>query len=265
MNLLKNPLSPRRLRLAAVLVLFLSGAVKHVEGDEKDPAPPSDAVEIGVFVEYIELDRATAGRLVRGHDGDGSALRRKLQALLDGGKAEILESTYLLTRSSVRSRISAVDEFLYPTEYDPPDGPDKITGKVAPGVDLEIPANPTAFDSRDTGHTFEVDAEVSVGGDLISLNLSANLVEHVGEIAYGDGAYHVAQPQFDVLSCRSNIVVSSGNYALLSVHTPRALPVKEIEVKRDPSRRVFVMVRATILKRGQEPGKPERGAGADAE
>ena len=211
-------------------------------------ADPGDAeLEFGVLVEHIKLDEPTATKLIRDYRGDGDRLRKQLQALIDGEKAELLESAYLIARAGKRAKIESIHEFIYPTEYDPPEIPTKVAAEVADGADLSTPSNPTAFDVRNIGNTLEVELKVDQAAGLISLELAPEVVEYVGDTTYGKGLSEAQQPSFHVIKSYASIVVKSDRYALLGLQTPRDHKSSGARPKRDPSHRVFVMVRATIL------------------
>lgn len=217
-----------------------------------------ESTEIGVFVEYIQLGSHAASKLLRSYDGDGSALRDRLQGMVEEGEAQLLDSAYLRTQAWGRSRNTSIGEYIYPTEYDPPENPIKVTGKMAPGADLTVPSSPTGFDLRFVGNRLEIGADVYVGEDVVALNIASYLVEYTGDSTFGDGVGEVVQPIFDALNCQAHVYIKSGHFALLSVHAPHL----EGKVERDRSKRVFVMARATILKRGFGSER-ERGASVD--
>ena len=227
------------------LALVTRSAAAEQEGQEGQGAP----TEIGVMVEHIQLGSQAASQLLRGYEGDGSALRAQLQELVERDEAQVLDGSYIRTQAWRRSRIDSVSEFIYPTEYDPPSRPQKISGKVAPGVDLNIPANPTAFDRRLVGNQLDLGVDVYAGEDVLALNVGSRLIEYSGEASYGEGIAKATQPLFDALNNLSQVFIKSGEFALLGVHSPRVAG----ELERDRSRRIFVMARATILREGSVP------------
>ncbi|MGI9243547.1 MAG: hypothetical protein ACR2RV_22290 [Verrucomicrobiales bacterium] len=218
-----------------------------------------EATEIGVFVEYIQLGRQAASELLGGYDGDGSALREHLQGMVEREEAQLLDSAYVRTRAWGRSRNVSIGEHIYPTEYDPPEEPTKVFGKIAPGADLIVPSSPTAFDLRFVGNVLEVGANVYAGEDVVELKIASNLAEYTGDSTYGEGAAEAVQPIFDALSSYARVYIKSGQFVLLAAHTPRL----DGEVERDRSKRVFVMARATILKRGSGSDKERTGVAVE--
>lgn len=223
-------------------------------------AGQGEPTEVGVMVEHIQLGSQAASELLRAYEGDGSALRAQLQEMVERDEAQVLDGTYIRTQASSRSRIDSVSEFIYPTEYDPPSRPQKITGKVAPGVDLNIPANPTAFDRRLVGNQLDIGVDVYSGEDVLVLDVESRLIEYSGEASYGEGIARATQPLFDRLNNLCQVFIKSGEFALLGVHSPRVAS----ELERDRSRRIFVMARATILREGNVlPRDPDPTAGDD--
>jgi general secretion pathway protein D len=91
-----------------------------------------------------------------------------------------------------------VREFIYPTEYDPPEIPnqfgiDSITiigdglgpisgsGSAFPAT----PATPTAFETRKVGKSIEVEPTVAADNKTISLNVLMDFTDFSGFINYG--------------------------------------------------------------------------------
>ncbi|MCB1232010.1 MAG: type II and III secretion system protein [Verrucomicrobiae bacterium] len=104
---------------------------------------------------------------------------------------DLLSAPSVLARSGQRAKIEVIREFIYPTEYDPPEIPNQIGGSTSltggGGVSSfpVTPATPAAFETRNTGVTLEVDPVI--GGDdfTIDLNLAPEVVEFEGFINYG--------------------------------------------------------------------------------
>ena len=103
---------------------------------------------------------------------------------------DLLSAPSVLARSGQRAQIEVIREFIYPTEYDPPEIPTNFGGGGGTGVNVittfpVTPATPAAFETRNTGVTLEVDPVI--GGDefTIDLNLAPEVVEFEGFINYG--------------------------------------------------------------------------------
>ncbi|MFV1993831.1 MAG: Amuc_1098 family type IV pilus outer membrane protein [Verrucomicrobiales bacterium] len=100
---------------------------------------------------------------------------------------DLLSAPNVTARSGQRAKIEVVREFIYPTEYDPPEIPTNVGGGSGDGVTTipVTPANPTAFETRNTGVTLEVDPVIGADGFTIDLNLVPEVVEFDGFINYG--------------------------------------------------------------------------------
>jgi general secretion pathway protein D len=106
---------------------------------------------------------------------------------------DLLDAPRVTTKSGQRAVIEIVREFRYPTEFDPPQIPQNFgaTGSVALGATAPIevfpvtPTTPTAFETRNTGVTLEVEPTVGSDNYTIDLNLVPQVVEFEGFINYG--------------------------------------------------------------------------------
>ena len=90
-------------------------------------------------------------------------------------------------------------EFIYPTEFDPPEIPERFGTSTGIVADFEgdnnnlgvassfpvTPTTPTAFETRNVGVTMEVDPVIGNDGYTIDLNLAPEVVEFEGFINYG--------------------------------------------------------------------------------
>jgi general secretion pathway protein D len=106
---------------------------------------------------------------------------------------DLLDAPRVTTKSGQRAIIEIVREFRYPTEFDPPQIPQNFgaTGSVALGATAPVqvfpvtPTTPTAFETRNTGVTLEVEPTVGSDNYTIDLNLVPQVVEFEGFINYG--------------------------------------------------------------------------------
>ncbi len=130
-----------------------------------------------------------------------------LRALNQRKGTDLMTAPSVVTRSGQRAKIEIIREFIYPTEYDPPEIPQNfggggvggfggggvgggIGGVIGPGGASAssfpvVPANPTAFEMRPVGVTLEVDPVVGADGFTIELNIAPEVVEFEGFINYG--------------------------------------------------------------------------------
>lgn len=108
--------------------------------------------------------------------------------------SDIMNAPSVVARPGETARIEVVRQFIYPSEYDPPELPDNIGGGgaagAAPGAVTVVPitpATPSAFEVVPTGVILEVTPQVGEGTNskTISLQLEPEIVEFEGFINYG--------------------------------------------------------------------------------
>ncbi len=118
---------------------------------------------------------------------------------------DLLSAPSVTTKSGQRAVIEIVREFRYPTQFQPPQIPQSvgsnygsngttifnpITGAFSSQGGSQssypvTPTTPTAFETRNTGVTLEVEPVVGPDGITIDLNLVPQVVEFEGFINYG--------------------------------------------------------------------------------
>lgn len=153
-----------------------------------------------------------------------------LRALSQTKGIQLMASPTVVTKSGQRARVAITREFIYPTEFDPPQIPQTVrpstltlinglTGSVTTAEDPyslpAVPATPTAFEMRETGITLEAEAVVSGDGKTVELNLVPSSVEFEGFIDYGTDftTYSVSQNidpiAFTISNSVANITVDN--------------------------------------------------------
>lgn len=126
-----------------------------------------------------------------------------IRALDQKKGTDLLSAPSVTTKSGLPARIEVIREFIYPTEYDPPELPNSvgnngnnnnqgqggIGGNLSPASVTTFPvtpATPSAFETRNVGVTLDVDPVVGANGYTIDLNLNPEVVEFEGFINYGN-------------------------------------------------------------------------------
>jgi general secretion pathway protein D len=119
-----------------------------------------------------------------------------VRALNQKKGVDLLSAPRVTTKSGQRAVIEIVREFRYPTQFQPPQIPQtfnsrdtvNLTGVPTGGNNNTFPVTPTtptAFETRNTGVTLEVEPVVGPDGVTIDLNLVPQVVEFEGFINYG--------------------------------------------------------------------------------
>lgn len=153
-----------------------------------------------------------------------------MRALSQKKGVDLLTAPSVIVRSGQRSKIEVIREFPYPTEYDPPQIPQTFGGgggglngvgggnSASSGFPV-TPATPQSFETKNTGVTLEVEANVGDDGYRIDLNLAPEVIEFEGFINYGSPIQAIG---FDALG-QSNPVVLTENRILQPVFSTRKL------------------------------------------
>lgn len=129
---------------------------------------------------------------------------------------DLMTAPSVTARSGQKATIEIIREFIYPTEYEPPELPNSVGGNFG-GSTLGLggvlgggggggfpvtPATPTAFETKNTGVTLEIEPTIGDNDFVIDLRFVPEIVEFEGFINYGSP---IQAPSTDALG---NSVVS---------------------------------------------------------
>ena len=233
-------------------------AAQGGELEEEESSDPfgdvaRDLLGVTVGVEYIEVAQSQLADLlgaVPHAPGESSEVHEKAQQLIATGKAKLLASGTLQTTLGQRAKIELVHEFIYPTEYDPAEIVQQLTPEIlASGTPLKTGVNPTAFDARNLGMTFEVEPKLvrSGGVEMVDLNIAPELVDLARRIEWGRDKAKGTHPIFDKQACATQFQVKPGDEALAAIITPR----NKTDGTPDAERRILILVWADLTRAGK--------------
>jgi len=155
----------------------------------------------------------------------------QVHTLIGDGTAKLIAWPMLTTKSGSRATSEDIQEYRYPTEFEPSgvgiyleekDGkyaktPGEITG-------LELPAIPKAFETRNIGVTLEVEPTISADGKMIDMSLAPQHVrlKAMNKVTLENGKSKVVieQPEFVTFKVSTTLTVRSGEWKLLGIYTP---------------------------------------------
>lgn len=110
---------------------------------------------------------------------------------------DLMTAPSVTARSGQKATIEIIREFIYPTEYEPPELPNSVgqtsgfggygglVGGSGGGSFPVTPATPTAFETRNTGVTLEIEPTIGENDFVIDLRFVPEIVEFEGFINYG--------------------------------------------------------------------------------
>ena len=189
---------------------------------------------------------------------DDTDLREQARQMTDKGEASILDTVLVSTRPGFPVRNESIQEFIYATEYDPPELPVSVTisppgNEAAAATTPKTPFTATAFDTKNLGTTLDLDSVSLEDGKYVDLNLALNWVGFLGWQTYGKWKDDVAQtdlvmPSFYVMDFRSKLLVVPGLPVLAGVLSP-----KGDDGMPDPKKKVLLFVRADVLNPPKSP------------
>ena len=155
--------------------------------------------------------------------------------------ADIMAQPSVTTRSGQAASIKIIREFIYPTEYEPPELPSQgggVTISIDPNGNISgvaastapaivIPATPTAFETRDVGVSLEVLPVADASRRFVDVTLNPVITDFDGFVNYGSPINQATQgllgtitrtltenqilmPVFSVRRANTNVVVADG-------------------------------------------------------
>lgn len=205
-------------RLAACLALLSSACASN----EVEPA------NIRVEVQMVAVPQAKALELLPNLRDAGSidGAFSEIQKMIASGDARLLAWPEVVGKSGQRMVTESIDEVRYATD---------LAAQPAPAAKNEAPpqpkaegapvdegsAVPSAFETRNTGATLEVEATATPDGRAIELNLVPQFVGLAGfkAIAGKDARSSnskIDQPQFYTAKTTTSLTVRSGQRLLLA-------------------------------------------------
>ncbi len=148
-----------------------------------------------------------------------------IRALNQKKGVDLLSAPRVTTKSGQRAVIEIIREFRYPTEFDPPQIPQtfgntsSLIGAGGTSGSFPVtPTTPTAFETRNTGVTLEVEPVVGPDGYTIDLNLVPQVVEFEGFINYGSPIQSSATNPITGITTVNIITPNVINQPIFSTH-----------------------------------------------
>ncbi len=142
-----------------------------------------------------------------------------LRALSQKKGIDVNASPSVTTKSGLKATAEVTQEFIYPTEFDPPrlpQGGTRVRAGPRPQM-IATPTTPTAFEMRKTGVLVEVEPVISEDGRTVELTISPQVTEFEGFVNYGSPIYVPAS--LDVLP----IQLSTGATGYVPLSSPDEL------------------------------------------
>ncbi|MES2983355.1 MAG: hypothetical protein V4727_13670 [Verrucomicrobiota bacterium] len=204
---------------------------------------------ISVQLEYIEMSHKDLTRLLMEHklkSSDATALRMKVQEMVEKDGAKVMETQLITARSNQKATAESLSEYIYPTEYDPP-GEIMMKYLAESGRLPFNSATASSFETRNLGSSFEVEPSLDESG-LLSVRFFSKYTWHSGDVIWHESKdpagniYKTSMPNFYSISVDASVDVVSGQYFLAGVVSP-----KDASGQVDTERKVMAFLKCDAL------------------
>lgn len=219
--------------------------------------PPPEPKLAQVQVEFVEMSHEALTKLLflaKPTSPDATKLREQVQEMVAKNEATVLETQLVVAKSSQKGTAESIHEFIYPTEWQPPQLPGGVDAAKKPDPPVLSsafpfnPATPTAYDTRNVGSTLEIEPTISEDGKTIEVRLVPELIWHTGNTTWHEGKdqagnpYKVQMPDFSVVRLNTTITCVNGQYSLAGVLSP-----KNDQGEVDMTRKLMVFAKCDVL------------------
>jgi len=127
-----------------------------------------------------------------------------IRALSQKKGIDVNATPSVTTKNGLKATVEITREFIYPTEFDPPQlpqGAPPIQAVLAGGggvgdAAIATPTTPTAFEMRKTGVMLEVEPVISEDGRTVELTISPEVTDFEGFVNYGSPIYSPSSTGF---------------------------------------------------------------------
>lgn len=137
-----------------------------------------------------------------------------LRGLAQKKGVDINATPSVTTKNGLKATVEITREFIYPTEFDPPQLPQVSRNSSAPLI--ATPTTPTAFETRKTGVELEVEPIISEDGRTVELTIMPSLTSFEGFVNYGSPIQSPASSALQTL-------VVNGSQLLVPFYQPDRL------------------------------------------
>ena len=213
---------------------------------------------IRVQVEFIDVPHETLTALMADETiTNDTQLRARLTELVKKKEASIMETQILQAPDGQKATAESIEEYIYPTEYEPAELPNEITVEGEDGAqkvntrDFATGPTPTAFETRNLGTTLEIEPTLQKDGRTVMLRFAPEIVHHVKNEVWSEwegvhGRSDITMPVMFSMRVSTGVYVADGDYRLVSATSP-----KGEEGYPDFDRKVMLFVRCDVREAGK--------------
>jgi hypothetical protein len=229
------------------------------QADIHDPFDPETEApkHVRAQLEYIDLSHKDLTRLMMQEKttrSDATALRMKVQDMVDKNVAKVIDTQMVVSRLGQKSTTESRKELIYPTEYEstspaPTSEDDKAVKEVPKPVGSGYNAAlPSCFETRNVGSSFEIEPNIGENNKIIDIRFLYHYVWHTGNTTWHEtkspekNVYKIETPDFYLINIDTSVTTIAGQYFLAGVVSP-----KDAKGQADPERKVMVFLKCDVL------------------
>ena len=122
---------------------------------------------------------------------NGVEMKMMMRGLAQKKGVDLMTAPSVVAKSGQKALIEVIREFIYPTEFEPPQVTQGTTGSSSGGTTsggsapLATPASPSAWETRNLGVTLEIEPTIGENDFLVDLRFVPQITEFDGFINYG--------------------------------------------------------------------------------
>ena len=154
----------------------------------------------------------------------GGQVQLIMRGLAQKKGADLMTAPSVTAKPGQKATIQIIREFIYATEYEPPQLPQQgnqggnILGGGGGGAGIATPATPSAWETRNTGVTLEIEPSIADNNYVIDLRFVPEIVEFEGFINYGSP---IKAPSVDVFGNPTTVVITDNRIEMPVFSTRR--------------------------------------------
>jgi general secretion pathway protein D len=160
---------------------------------------------------------------------DNTTFQTMMRGLDQKKGVSVMTQPSSITRSGQASSIKTTREFIYPSEYEPPQIPNQVGGGFDDGAGGIVggggggnfpvtPATPTAFTMRETGISLEILPVADANKQFVTVTLTPTIVKFDGFVNYGSPINKTQQGLFG-----PETVVLTANTILMPIFSKQSV------------------------------------------
>ena len=185
-------------------------------GDEAISGNSIDALILEQQEGFARGKKRAPGILWANGTINNTSLTMLMRGLDQKKNVDLVVAPSTTSRSGQQTKVEVIREFIYPTEYEPPELPNQIGGGVSVDFDTGLisgsqqsfpvtPATPTSFEMRPVGVELDVLPTVSEDRHYIDLAIKPSVTDFDGFVNYGSA---ITSPGTDSFGNPTNTVVT---------------------------------------------------------